>query len=246
MRPSLRRTLLWLGNQTYKLITRTGGNLYEPVQPIASYSPWNADAAFRETFEAVNDHSLVDVYRCYELWTLVEQTAKCASGALLEVGVWRGGTGALIAKRAQLCGIPDPVYLCDTFAGMIKSSDSDSWYEGGEYADCSAEQVEALLRKVGAENARLVEGVFPDETAGQVDAESLRFCHVDVDVYESARDVTSWVWQRLVPGGIVVYDDYGFASCDGIRKLVEEERGREDRVVVHNLNGHAVVIKLHA
>jgi O-methyltransferase len=57
------------------------------------------------------------------------------------------------------------------------------------------------------------------------------------------KDVTEWIWGRLVIGAIVVYDDYGFAGCEGITKLVNDERRRSDRIVVHNLNGHAVVVK---
>ena len=48
----------------------------------------------------------------------------------------------------------------------------------------------------------------------------------------------------MVPGGIIVYDDFGFSSADGVTKYVEEQRQFSDRLVIHNLNGHAVVIKL--
>ena len=53
----------------------------------------------------------------------------------------------------------------------------------------------------------------------------------------------SWVWPRLVPGGIVVFDDFGFYSCVGITRFVNEERSKPDRIVIHNLNGHGIVIK---
>lgn len=48
----------------------------------------------------------------------------------------------------------------------------------------------------------------------------------------------------MVPGGIIVYDDFGFQTADGVTKYVEEQRQCADRLVIHNLNGHAVVIKL--
>jgi O-methyltransferase len=50
----------------------------------------------------------------------------------------------------------------------------------------------------------------------------------------------------LVVGGIVVYDDYGFNGCDGIRRHVEEHRLDRDCLLVHNLNGHAILIKIPA
>jgi O-methyltransferase len=47
----------------------------------------------------------------------------------------------------------------------------------------------------------------------------------------------------MVPWGIIVYDDYGFSGCEGITRYVNEQIGKRDRLVLHNLNGHAVVVK---
>jgi len=44
-------------------------------------------------------------------------------------------------------------------------------------------------------------------------------------------------------GGIVVFDDFGFASTTGITQLVHEEEIRNDLICVQNVNGHAVFIK---
>jgi O-methyltransferase len=71
-----------------------------------------------------------------------------------------------------------------------------------------------------------------------------RFCHIDVDVYESAKGILSWIWPRMVTGGIVVYDDYGFRECEGIALHVNEQLHEIDRLIFHNLNGHAILVKL--
>src|SRR5213076_2286758 len=57
---------------------------YAPVQPTATYSPWNNDRAFQATFAAIKAYTLVDNYRCFELWKLVEQAAKLESGSIIE------------------------------------------------------------------------------------------------------------------------------------------------------------------
>lgn len=216
---------------------------YGAIIPWASYSPWAADSQFEETYRIVQTHTLVDIYRCYELWDLVDQT-KQLEGALIEIGVWRGGTGGLIAKRAELSGIREPVYLCDTFAGVVKASSRDSFYQGCEHNDTSRAQVEGLVRdRLGLSNVMILEGVFPDETAPQVRSNKFRFCHIDVDVYESARYILEWLWDRLVVGGVVVYDDYGFPRTSGITRHVDDQRSKPDRITLYNLNGHAVVVK---
>ncbi len=219
--------------------------LYRPVTTSADYCPWNKEKPFIQVFSAIREHTLVDMARCYELWKLVEQSAKLPCGCLIEVGVWRGGTGALIAMQAKRCGIEEKVYLCDTFKGVVKAGDMDNAYRGGEHADTDRRTVEALVRdRMGLENTEILEGIFPDETGRSLEDVRFRFCHIDVDVYLSAREAVEWIWGRMVPGGIVVYDDYGFRDCMGVTRWVEEHAAYGDSLFIYNLNGHAIVIKL--
>lgn len=240
---------MWLRRKLRRISRRWRGDSplerrgrYSRVTPYATYSPWNEDPRFREVLRQIRGHSLVDLYRCHELWRLVEQVA-ALEGSLLEVGVWRGGSGALIARRAADCGIEAPVYLCDTFRGVVKAGPADPLYKGGEHADTSRATVESLVNSMQLDRVRVLEGIFPDETGHQIEGDRFRFCHIDVDTYLSARDVLEWVWPRLVVGGVVVYDDFGFAGCEGIAQHVEEQVRAMDRIVIHNLNGHAVIIK---
>jgi O-methyltransferase len=217
---------------------------YEVVLPHATYSPWNLDEAFTSAYSQIKDATLVDKYRCFELWRLVEQCAKLESGALIEIGVWRGGTAALIATQAKNLGLRDKIYACDTFSGIVKAGEEDPFYLGGEHAATSQRSVEELFYDVlNLDNIEVLTGIFPEETGGQVENLKFRFCHIDVDVYQSAKDVAEWVWERLVPGGIIVYDDYGGDTTPGIARYVDPQLRLKDRTVLHNLNGHAIVIK---
>lgn len=215
------------------------------MRPAATYSPWNTDKPFQAMLASVEGATLVDKYRCFELWKLIEQCAKLTTGSIIEIGVWRGGTGALIARQARNCGIEDKVFLCDTFTGVVKAGARDSDYKGGEHSDTSRIAVEDLIfARMNLDNVEILEGIFPDQTGHLIEGMRFRFCHIDVDVYQSAKDVVDWIWDRMVPGGIVVYDDYGFYGCDGITRYVEEQMTCSDRLVIHNLNGHAIIVKL--
>jgi O-methyltransferase len=217
---------------------------YEVVLPNATYSPWNLDEAFKTAYLQVKDATLVDRYRCFELWRLVEQTAKLEGGALIEIGVWRGGTAALIATQAKDLGLRDKVYACDTFSGVVKAGAEDPHYVGGEHADTSRRSVEELFYEtLKLNNIEILAGIFPEETGRKVENLTFRFCHIDVDVYQSAKDVTEWIWDRLVLGGMIVYDDYGWDTTPGIARYVNAQLPLKDRIVLHNLNGHAIIIK---
>jgi O-methyltransferase len=215
---------------------------YEPVHPHATYAPWLDDPDFQAAYRTVQDNTLVDHMRAFELWRGVGPGRR-VEGDILEVGVWRGGTGCLMAKRVQALGSSAQVYLCDTFTGVVKAGPADRYYKGGEHADTSQRVVLDLAERLGLSNVNLLAGIFPDDTGDQVAGRRFSLCHIDVDVYESALHVLEWVWPRMPVGGVVVFDDYGFSSCTGVTTLVNDRLDRPGALTIHNLNGHAVIVK---
>lgn len=216
---------------------------HEKIISNSTYSPWLDNLDFIEIYNKIRTNTLVDHLRCYELWTLVAQTATL-EGDILEVGVWRGGTGCLIAHRAKALGLSSQVYLCDTFSGVVKAGDNDPLYKGGEHADAPLSMVLELACDLGNSNIKILAGVFPDHTAQFISDRQFSLCHIDVDVYDSARDIVNWVWPRLVIGGMIVYDDYGFPSCQGVTHLVNQFTPRKGCITIHNINGHAISVKV--
>ncbi|RJR14725.1 methyltransferase [Candidatus Microgenomates bacterium] len=210
----------------------------------SSFSPWETDSKFQRIYQQIQPFTLVDQYKSYELWQLVEQVRKIP-GVIIEVGVWRGGSGTLIAQRARERKIHTKIYLCDTFCGIVKAGKKDNYYRGGEYADTSQNAVERLLRRFHLRDVCVLQGIFPDETGKYITEKKVRLCHIDVDVYESTKDILNWVWPKLSLGGMVIFDDYGFQACEGVTTLVNEQRQKKDRLIIHNLNGHAIMVKIH-
>ena len=216
---------------------------HQLIVPRASYVPWNRDPLFTNIYEKCRTRTLVDIYRCYEIWSLLGEAAKASEGDLLEVGVWRGGTGALIAARSAAIIPSAQVFLCDTFTGIVKAGSRDTIYVDGMHSDTSPKIVEHLLKELGLKNVVILQGIFPEQTADSVQDRRFRFCHIDVDVYQSAKDVCEWIWPRLVLGGIVVFDDYGMRGTEGVQRFVNEWRTHTDLNFVYNLNGHAIFFK---
>jgi O-methyltransferase len=212
--------------------------IHSRVRTGATYSPWLSDREFLNAYQAVKEFTLVDIYRCYELWDLAKQTAR-VEGCIVEVGVLRGGTGCLLAIAAPA----KEVYLADTFAGVVKAGPKDTRYGGGEHADTSEKIVRDLLLSAGAANARILKGVFPEETGSCVNG-PVALLHIDVDVYESGREIVRWARPHLPAGAAIVFDDYGYYGCEGITRLVRELRETiPDFRFIHNLNGHAIFVR---
>lgn len=215
--------------------------------PSANYAPWQGDEAFLKIYNQIRNNTLVDIYRCYELWQLVQQVHSVnKTAAVLEVGVWRGGTAGIMAQQLLILNSNATLYLADTFTGVAKAGANDSFYTGGEHSDTSLFIVETVLKnKSPYPNYRILKGIFPEDSSDEIPAtEEFGLCHIDVDVYSSAKDILEWVWEKTIIGGMVVFDDYGFHSCTGVTRLVEEYRNYPDRQIIHNLNGHAIMIKI--
>lgn len=213
---------------------------HSQIIPYASYSPWMNDAEFRKVYEAIADYTLVDKYRCYELWSLLKQV-KDIEGNVLEIGVWRGGTAAIMANAISNSN-DTKIFLCDTFEGVVKAGIKDTNYKGGEHSDTSEQTVIDLLTSFNLKNFSINKGIYPDDFFEEFQNKKIKFCHIDVDTYSSAKDIMDYTWKNVVKGGMVVFDDYGFWGCEGITRYFNE-LDLPGAYKIHNLNGHGIIIK---
>ena len=213
---------------------------HEQIIPYATYAPWANDNEFLQVYDVIKDFTLVDKYRCYELWYFSKQVIPL-KGDVIEIGVWKGGTGSLIASASQ-AGAGSNVFLCDTFEGVVKAGDKDTRYKGGEHSDTNEGIVNNLLESLQIKSATILKGIFPDDFKEQMANKTFKFCHIDVDAYLSAKDVFEFIWPRLIVGGVVVFDDCGFHGCDGVTKLFNEIQA-PNGFKVYNLNGHGIISK---
>ncbi len=237
--------LIRLLNLPFFYFSRITGISYQIFIPASTYAPWLQDAEYLKLYKQAKKNSLVNFYQGFELWKLIEQTAKL-DGDVLEVGVWRGSTSIIMATKLKNMNSHKQLFACDTFEGVVKASrEYDNFYQDGEHSDTSVEFVRDLMeKKFGLNNVTLLRGIFPDETADMIKDRKFCFCHVDVDTYQSAKEVVSWVWDKMSTGGMIVFNDYGFPMTRGITRLVNEYREDGDKMVIHNFNGHGIIVKI--
>lgn len=85
-------------------------------------------------------------------------------------------------------------------------------FETGGGDGLSVGEVEALLRHKGFDNVQLVQGnVFEtlDAYLEQFPSTRLALLHLDMDVKEPTEYALHRLYDRVVPGGLVLLDDYG-------------------------------------
>lgn len=85
---------------------------------------------------------------------------------------------------------------------------------------------------------------FPEEIRSSLAGQCFWLRHIDVDIYQSAKDFLDWVWSCLVSARVVIFDDYGFVSCPGISRFIKEEAQLANRLLLYNLKSHAFFVKI--
>ncbi|MGA2571988.1 MAG: DUF707 domain-containing protein [Terracidiphilus sp.] len=116
-------------------------------------------------------------------------------GLVLEFGVASGRTINFLAEQ-----LPNRiVFGFDWFGGL-----PETWRKGLEKG-CFAQPVPELR-----ENVSLVEGLFEDTLPSFADAhhELISLLHVDCDLYGSTKSVFNYLSRNIVPGTIIVFDEY--------------------------------------
>jgi O-methyltransferase len=149
------------------------------------------------------------------LHELMETARAAPAGMLVEVGVYQGGSAAALAQVAREQG--RKLYLFDTFAGMPHADPGVDRHMVGEFADTSVERVRAAIPE-----AVCIPGVFPQTLPAWVDGVAL--AHIDCDQYRSVQESARALAPRMVPGGVMVFDDYDVLP--GARRAVDELFGK--------------------
>lgn len=129
---------------------------------------------------------------------LVDTASKSPPGAIIEVGVYKGGTAWHLSKVAQEQN--RKIYLYDTFEGIpFSDEDKGDFHEVEDFKDTSFEDVKSAIPY-----AEVVKGIFPDSA---VTMEPVAFAHIDCDQYRSITESVNYLLPLMVNGGILWFDD---------------------------------------
>lgn len=153
------------------------------------------------------------------------QQASALEGDVIECGSYRGCTGLLLALLGAIQGRRQKVILFDTFRGSPAGSRHDTLRPNPEYF-LPPDYPDALWRQATAmgigDRLEVHAGIFR-ETFADLAHEPLRFsfAHIDANLFESTSDACAFVVPRMVPAGLVVFDDY-HGPCDlGARLAID-------------------------
>lgn len=211
---------------------------WSPPYPL--FAPWQGHPPFERLYAGIAEHTIVPRERCYYVAGLTAHAA-CLPGNLAECGVFTGGTALLMCRASAASG--KRIYLFDSFEGLpANDPNEDVYFEDGQFAIDDVDSVRRLLKDF-EDVAEIRKGWIPDTFAGLED-QTFSFVHLDVDLYRSTLDCCEYFYPRLVSGGALLFDEYGFAASRGERDAVDEFFADKPESPIVLPTGQAFVLKL--
>ena len=174
----------------------------------------------------------------YELFKLITDIPGC----IVEAGVYRGSSLLTFSKLMEIFSPGDRtrrVFGFDNFKGLGKFHKKDGKEDpasGKGKGGWSAKNVQAEVEELinicnqdnfisGHERVRLVVGDLADTLPAFIkDNPGLRISllHIDVDMYEATKVTLEHLFPLVVPGGLVVFDEYGMIPWAGETEAADE------------------------
>lgn len=155
------------------------------------------------------------------------------NGEVAECGSFKGLSSYVFCNYIRLAN-PDfrgaGYHIFDSFQGLSRPSEQDvvanqeadatgqSFLPAGSFQG-SLETVKTTLR-----DYPLIEyhpGWIPESFVG-VAERNYKFVHLDLDLYDPIKGAVQYFYPRMVKGGVMVIDEYGFPRWPGARKAVDE------------------------
>ena len=150
-------------------------------------------------------------------------------GNIVECGV---GQGVSLFSWCVLNYDANPrrqIWAFDSFAGFPEPTEEDRSSrnpKAGQWGQTSIAFVKDYLDRSGIDQDTIngihfVKGFFED-TLSQYDGTPIALLHLDVDLYASYKVCLETLFQHVVKGGVVIFDEYGSSKWPGATQAIDE------------------------
>jgi hypothetical protein len=233
----------------YGLVERSGRKWTYNADGMATvhYSPFADDPEWTRLYDEMSEEwfpgTLMEAR--WRMWLLTRYAvyARALDGNFAEFGVFRGGCSRMLLGTAGL--EPDRrLYLFDTFAGIPDDRLTAEEREegmGGRLAETSPEYVAQLLSAWDPIPVICAGDVF--DTVPAVETGPLAFVHLDLNAAAPTQHVLEHIYERLVPGAVVMFDDYGWTGYEEQRRAVDAFLAGRPETIIALPTGQATFIK---
>lgn len=162
-------------------------------------------------------------------------------GEFMECGVYKGFCSEFMVEYLDFADVAKTLFLHDTFEGIPEDQRAGSPVRPGGYNE------EGLYESVVARfqpyaNVRVIKGKVPDIfDAGCPD--KVAYLHLDMNSAAAEVGALEVVFDRIVPGGMIVLDDYGWEWYRAQKDAEDKFFGSRGHRVLELPTGQGLVVK---
>lgn len=159
-------------------------------------------------------------WRAYVALWCASQAVKLP-GDFVECGVWKGFLSSAIMEYLGWNSLSKTFYLFDTWCGIDETQVTEE--EKGrlclehhrKHYTPNFAQAQANFREF--KNVVMTQGSVP-ASLREVDIPRVAYLSLDMNNVTPEVAAATYFWDRLVPGGVILLDDYGFVSYENQKK----------------------------
>jgi hypothetical protein len=208
------------------------------------------DSKFIDSYQkcvlAANNRLISDAYTIkWRIHTLI-WAAKYASkleGDFVEFGGGFGLFSSAIYEYLEFEKINKKYYLLDSFEGLknenlldIELSALNNYRQYGNWY----EEVKNKFKDF--ENMIIIPGYIPD-TLNELKVDKVAFVSIDFNCVKPEKDALEFIWDKVVDGGIIIFDDYGFPGHQN-QKSSHDNFAKEKNCLIYTCpTGQGILIK---
>lgn len=180
------------------------------------------DPLFKEAYrlgsETCKDHKREEFANLHIEWRVyiccwAAQHAAKLEGDFVECGVNTGIMSRAVIHYVDFNKTGKTFWLTDTFRGIPEEQFSPNEKKIGLLGHNQEYYTEDIVEKVKKTfegfNVQIIQGKVPD-TLPEIKAEKVSYLSIDMNITKPEIDAINYFWDKLVFGGIVILDDYGF------------------------------------
>jgi len=140
-------------------------------------------------------------------------------------------------------------YLFDTWSGIPTQQVSAAEKHLGilemnrKYQNGDSRFSEAQLKFSQWPNAVLIRGRVPESLSALNDSARIAYASIDLNVAEAEMGAIDVIWPKMTNGGLVLIDDYGWASHANQKRAWDEWAHRTGVMILALPTGQALVRK---
>lgn len=230
-----------VGNDEYSrflLAEAVSGMIYPKHKFGECFNLYWEDTVFIQLYERFmgkkNYHSLDRKYTLDQMMQLVLRV----EGDTAECGAYQGASSYFMCRH--IVGTGKKHHVFDSFEGLSKPQAEDGTYWRSGSLASSDEIIRDNLKEF--DFVVYHPGWIP-EKFHEVAKTNFSFVHIDVDLYQPTLDSIAFFYERLSPGGVILCDDYGFATCPGAKLAIDTFLSDKSEKPIMLPTGQAFVIR---